>query len=251
MNHGCYRYNLANVTREIANVNKLEAKHGWLITSASDDNAFPSPSITMTYRSELQLFFHPLSFGDAGSESSHAPLSLTYIGDTATPHPSPLTTTKRFFLQLLRAHLQCLPRSSTSVSTLLGLVRSGWDVACAVAEGVRALEVEGITEESILGDERLSLQTTVLLPSVMSKVKIIFEIGVGISENTVNAAVGARAEVVYGEKYNEPRMGEFLMHKCGEQVADKADVKSWGEAVSELRERLIARGRRGQRLDYD
>lgn len=232
-------------------VKALESKHGWLITSSSADESSTSPSLTMSYLSDLQLFFHPLSFSPTASSASNMPISLTYIGEAAIPTSRPLTTTKRFFLQLLRATLHCLPQHSTSVIALLDLVKSGWNLALAISEGVQSLEIEGLTEERILGDELMSITTTLLLHKLRSKVNVVFDVSVTVENMKVKAAVRARVETVYGEKYNETRMSEFMMEKCAGGKLEETSMGCWSDAVVELRERLIARGRKGQRIDYD
>ena len=59
------------------------------------------------------------------------------------------------------------------------------------------------------------------------------------------------AQVVYGERFNEAKMGEFLRSRCGDVVelernmnGDGEGKKGWGEAAVELGERLLARGRK-------
>lgn len=84
-------------------VKSLEDTYGWTITTATSS----PPTVTMTYKSSLQLFFHPSAFRNPGQEASNrpnAPIGLTYTGTT-----QPLPTTLRFFLQLLRASLHALP----------------------------------------------------------------------------------------------------------------------------------------------
>ena len=73
----------------------------------------------MTYKSSLQLYFHPSAFFTTSttmtqpSNRSNASIGLTYINAT-----QPLSTTLRFFLQLLRASLQALPPVSYTHLTL-------------------------------------------------------------------------------------------------------------------------------------
>jgi kinetochore protein Spc7/SPC105 len=229
-------------------VSALTRKYGWLITSAS---MTPHHLLEMTYLSDLQLCFNPFAFKGGSAEMELDPLlSLSYIGDKEGPQAQPLTTGKRFFLQLIRAHIHSLVPSETSIQTLLGLVSSGWNTALALATGVHSLEIEGICEESIVNDETIAVQSYILLPKLRSKVRVTFEVAVETSGGTLDACVRVKADVVYGELYNEPKMGEYLSQWVGDKILEPDGMRAWGEAVMSLKEQLIARGRKGNRLDY-
>lgn len=224
----------------IAKVTALEQTHGWTIASAS------STMVTMSYQSDLELYFQPSAFA-TGTDASNASISLSYIGDSATPHPRPLTTSKRFFLQMIRAQLHCIPQSQIRIAELLQLIKQGWASALAVAEGVRWLEHNHITEESILSDERMSISSYMLLPALQTKVKVTFEVGVNLGMKGVDTEVNARAELVYGEKYSEEKMSAFLRDYSGKEVKDEKHMVVWAEAVQDLSNRLKLTGRKGER----
>ncbi|KAJ4362170.1 hypothetical protein N0V95_001518 [Ascochyta clinopodiicola] len=223
-----------------AKVAALETAHGWSITSAS------STSITMTHLSDLELYFQPQCFS-TGSSTPNGSISLAYIGDSAQPRPRPLTTSKRFFLQLIRAQLHCIPQGQTSISAVLALVKNGWSTALAVAEGVRWLEHSYVTEESILSDERMGVQADMLLPGLQTKVRVSFEIGVELSATGAATDVGVKADVVYGEKYGEEKMGAFLRDFCGAVVRPERDMTVWADGLLDLALRLKKTGRKGER----
>ena len=87
------------------NVNVLEKTHDWIIIFIAES------VLTMIYNRTLQLFFISSSFvSEAVSliTSENASISLIYIINAHIYHPQPLTTEKRFFLQMMRAQLQCL-----------------------------------------------------------------------------------------------------------------------------------------------
>lgn len=201
----------------------------------------------MTHINDLELYFQPLAFA-TGADTPNASISLTYVGDSASPHSRPLTTSKRFFLQLIRAYLHCIPQSQTRVADLLSLVKTAWATARAVAEGVRWLDHTSITDEYILSDERMAVSTNVVLPAVQTKVKIVFEIGVSLGTSGVETEVGAKAELVYGEKYSQEKMGAFLRDFCGSQVKDEKDMTVWADAVLDLAARLRQTGAKGERV---
>lgn len=222
---------LANKRTE--SIESLERTYGWSITSAASS----PPTVTMTYKSQLQLFFHPAAFA-SNAKSNNKPISLTY-----TPNQQ-LSTTLRFFLQLLRAALQALPQSSTRVADLLALVSGGWDTALSVREAERRLHLEGMTESRIVSDERLCISSRLLLPKVRTKVRVSFDVGASVSVNEgesmeLSTSVEPSVKVVYGEQYNDKKMTEFLQKEVGN------GIEGWDGAVRELRERLLARGVKG------
>ena len=200
----------------------------------------------MTHLNDLELYFVPSVFA-TGENTPNGSISLAYIGDSATPHPRSLTTSKRFFLQLIRAHLHGIPQSQTRISSLLSLVKNAWATAIAVAEGVRWLEHSYITEESILSDERMAISTNMLLPTLQTKIKATFEVGVGLGKEGFETDVDIKAEVVYGEKYGEEKMGAFLRDFCGNEVKDEKSMSVWADGMLDLAARLKKTGRKGER----
>ena len=212
-------------------VKSLEDTYGWTITTATSS----PPTVTMTYKSSLQLFFHPSAFRNPGQEASNrpnAPIGLTYTGTT-----QPLPTTLRFFLQLLRASLHALPQCTTKVSSLLHFVSSGWTTALAVAESERRLAIEGLTETRIVSDERLSIASLILLPKTKTKVRISFDILAAIGEGlALSESVEVDVRVVYGETLNEKKLKEVLQGNVS------GGVDGWESAVREVKAMLLSKG---------
>ena len=212
----------------------LEEQYGWSITSASSS----PPTVTMTYRNQLQIFFHPAAFLQPDQQNldrPNAPIGLIY---TLT---KPLGTTLRFFLQLLRASLQALPQSSTRVSDLLHLVSNGWETAQSVAEAERRLNIEGMTEARIISDESLSISSLLLLPQARTKVRVTLDVSAAVGAGDedgleLSTTVSSAVKVVYGESYNEKKMSDFVAKEIGD------GFEGWDGVVRDLRERLIARG---------
>jgi len=246
-------WSAAEVNALKAKVDALEAQHGWRITSASDS------TLTMTYRNDLQLFFTPSAFANTNCTNANAPISLTYIGDSATlRRPIPLPTHSRFFLQFLRAHLQCLPQSQTTPRALLTFVSTGWDKACSLDREVRALSFAARTAARIRSDEVMDVTAVVVLKGVSTKVEVGFEVSVvvvgGDESNGVDmemvVKVRPRTRVVYGEMYKEDRMTEFVRGKVEMVVKARAgrgeeQGQQWTDAVRDLRRKLVAQGRKG------
>ncbi|KAF1973053.1 Spc7-domain-containing protein [Bimuria novae-zelandiae CBS 107.79] len=237
----CRGWTTTEVNELQVKVTALEIKYGWSITSASGN------MITMTYMNDLELYFQPSAFATS-SNTPNASISLSYVGDSAAPRPRPLTTSKRFFLQLIRAHLHCITQSQTRIKELLDLIKNGWAAACAVAEGVHFLSLNYITEETILSDERMAVSSNMLLPALQTKVRVSFEIGVSLAGGTAETVVECKADLVYGEKFKTEKMGAFLENFCGKNLKEKNDMSVWADAILDLAERLKATGRKGERV---
>ncbi|KAI4750817.1 Spc7-domain-containing protein [Aureobasidium sp. EXF-3400] len=230
------RFTFAN--KPIASVAQLEKQTGWAIASASGAN------LTMTYKNTLQLYFNTTSFKVTSSAQAksptNSPISLTHIT------PASPTTEKRFFLQLMRAQLQCLDQNTISVKQLLGFVQRGWDTASLIAEQVRCLTLEQLVNVSILSDERLAIDVCILLPKVETKVKVGLRLTATLSDPEaddldIKHEIDVDATVVYGEPYNEKNMSEFV----GKRVRGQGS-EGWDATVRELKMRLVATGRKGR-----
>lgn len=201
----------------------------------------------MTYNRTLQLFFTPSFFTPSGSQSDaisreNAPISLTYIADAHEYHPQPLTTEKRFFLQIVRAQLQCLQQPQTKVKDLLSFVRNSWETACTITNEAKTLGVSYITEPTITSDEVMAIHSTILLRAIRTKVEVVFEVRVRSGEGVFDLGVTVKsgAKVVYGEDLKEKKMTEFLESK----IKGVKGHGVWAQAVGELEQRLLARGRK-------
>ena len=199
------------------------------------------------YGRDLQLLFTPSSFlpnndDDNSYQSENAPISLTYKADTDENHPQPLTTEKRFFLQIIQAQLQCLQKSQTKPKDLLAFVGGSWNAACNIAEEVNALGVSYITETTITADEVMRVHSVIFLKEMKTKADLVFEIRVRSGEGVDfwHLNVKPTVKVCYGETLNEKKMSEFLESR----IRGVEGYGVWNQAVKELEERLIARGRK-------
>lgn len=238
----CRGWSSTEVSSLHANVTALEDSRGWTIVSAAE------PALTMIYNRTLQLFFAPSSFEskDSVATSEKSPISLTYIADAREYHPQPLTTEKRFFLQIMRAQLQCLQQSQTKVKDLLAFVSSSWEIASTIAEQARILGVSYITEPTIKSDEVMAIRSFILLNAMKTKVEVVFEVKVRSGDGIASLGIGVKssAKVCYGEGLKEKKMGEFLESKIAGKGKGAKERGVWAKAVGELEERLVVRGKK-------
>lgn len=94
----------------------------------------------------------------------------------------------------------------------------------------------------------MAISANMLLPTLQTKVKVTFEIGVNLGSNGVETEVTAKAELVYGEKFKTEKMSAFLENFCGTKVKEEKDMSVWADALLDLVDRLKATGRKGERV---
>lgn len=205
----------------------------------------------MTYRKEIELVFDASSFlANNSSSPAKQPVSsridLWYIGANREWNPLPLTAEKDFFLQSIRDHIRGLPQNQTQLKDLLNAVSVSWNKASKVVEDICLLTISCPTEVSKTSDDSILIKSSLLIAPLTTKVEINFHLTSTSGENGIDVDISPRATVVYGERFNEPKMGEFLLNRCGDVVEEKghATKDSWGIAVAELGEKLLARGRK-------
>lgn len=141
-------------------VREIEHQTGWSIiaaTSASSGST-AGPSLSMSYRSQLQLMFYPAAFytGPANkkpeSESTNMPLELRYHpGDAKKPTPFiHLTPIASLVLKSLQNHLTTIHQPTTAPKHMLRFISEAWDLVLDLEEETRMLEFCGVTKLKLL-----------------------------------------------------------------------------------------------------
>jgi len=199
----------------------------------------------MTYRKEVELVF------DASAFQSHSPqtkkpsnsrIDLWYIAANRELNALPLTPDKEFFLQNIRDHIRGLPQAQTPVKDLLFAVSEAWNKTNAVQDDIRLLNVSCPTNISKMSDSSIMIRAMLLIAPLTTKVEVEWKVTCHNVEQGIGIEIEPSAKVVYGERFNEPKMREFLLARCGSGVEERK--VSWGAAVAELGEKLLARGRK-------
>ncbi|RDW75874.1 hypothetical protein BP5796_06695 [Coleophoma crateriformis] len=233
----------AEKIREESRVDKIEEEHGWTITGVSGS------TISMTYRKEIELVFDASSFmshNGSTAQPMSSRIDLWYIAANREPNPLPLTAEREFFLQSIRDHVRGLPQSQTSVKSMLDSVGIAWNKANAVVDDIRLLNTSCLTDISKTSDSSIVIQSSLLIAQLETKVKIAFELLSQSGESGLEVEINPNAYVVYGEKFNEPKIREFLLNRLGNRVTEKGsgDKETWAGAIAELAEKLLARGKK-------
>jgi kinetochore protein Spc7/SPC105 len=226
----------------IEKVDQIEKAHGWTITGVS------GTTTSMTYRKEIELVFDASSFfdGPRTKQIENSRVDIWYIAASRELCPVPLTPELDFFLKNIRDHVRGLPQAQTPIRNLLREVSTAWNKASAVASSIRLLKVSCPTEITTTSDNSILVKQMLLIAPLTTKVEITFQLTCRSSSDGITVGVSPSAAVVYGERFNEPKMGEFLLSRCGNCIEEKgqATKASWGAAVAELGEKLLARGRK-------
>ncbi|KAL2000052.1 hypothetical protein VTN02DRAFT_3615 [Thermoascus thermophilus] len=158
----CRGWSVKEVNALKASVQDIESRTGWSILSATPSPGSPAgPSVTMRYRNELRILFHPGAFrvphsaarSADGDTQMNMPLELTYSPSHALASASSqLTPTKSLLLKSLRKHLASIPQSSVEPRQLLRFVSEAWDLAQTVEEEIRVLGFCGVTRLKLVDD---------------------------------------------------------------------------------------------------
>jgi len=106
----------------------------------------------MSYRSQLQIKFHPGAFAtkNPNADRTNLPLELSFInGKPASPIAS-------LVLHSLRSHLATIQQSNVAPKQLLHFVSSAWDRALGLENEARMLEFCGVTRLTLSGPTEAS-----------------------------------------------------------------------------------------------
>lgn len=204
-------------------VDAMEKKHGWAISGLSGS------SLSMTYRREIELLI------DVGS---FRPVDVRFAPGSREQQAS---TDMQFMIRYIGQRVRTLSTVGASqLSDLLRMVGKGWDKARLVARQISRINMVFPTKVAQTSETSLSVTSRLLLVPL----KTLIEVGLrldgsdGSDDNDV-MAVSVSARVVYGEQFNEGKMGEFLAARIGQRVEAGQD---WSDAFVELRRRLVAKG---------
>ncbi|KAI9807862.1 MAG: hypothetical protein M1825_005168 [Sarcosagium campestre] len=225
----------------------MEEKHGWTITAARGS------ILTTRFRGEILLEFDMSSFlpndkvsRPAQQENGH--IALSYIGNDNTSEDSfsQGSVGRQFFADRITKRLLEIEQREWKVQDLLTFVSDCWTTASAVTKEEDHLNMHFPTGVVVSAGDALSIRSTMLLPNLATKVEVLFDVDCGFAKGENILLVKPTARVVYGERYNQPRMCEFLAASISASVSlEKVEGKmSWCEAVQDLEQRLIARGKK-------
>jgi kinetochore protein Spc7/SPC105 len=238
-NHSIYGKILIYST---AKVDSLEQEYGWTITGVS------GTTTSMTYRGEIELVFDASSFKSRkqGLRTQDSRVDLWYIAANRELNPQPLTPEKDFFLQNIRDHIRGLPQAETYIKDLLNSVSEAWKRASAAVNDIRCLKLNYPSETTKTSDSSIVVRSSLLLVPLATKVELSFELSTYSTESGIDVHIAPAARVIYGERFNEPKMVEYLVSRIGTSInaEDAHGSGTWGGVATELAEKLLARGKK-------
>ncbi|PIG69311.1 hypothetical protein AARAC_006757 [Aspergillus arachidicola] len=152
----CRGWSAKEISELKESVHKIERQTGWSIISATSPSSSPAgPLVTMSYRNQLQLSFHPGAFFIDNSNSQplatkeKMPIELKYSPQGRTKsacHSSPLSPIGLLVLKSLQNELAIIPQSKTAPKQMLHFVAQAWDLVLNLEEEARMLEFCGATK---------------------------------------------------------------------------------------------------------
>ncbi|KAI9038549.1 kinetochore-microtubule binding complex subunit SPC105 [Aspergillus affinis] len=154
----CRGWNAKEISELKDSVHKIERQTGWSIVSATSSSMSPGPVVTMSYRAQLDLTFHPGAFysaNDAEQSSSNsdekmgAPIELKYHprnGAKAATQLSKLSSIALLVLKSLQNHIANLSQPKVAPKHLLHFISEAWDLMLNLEEEARMLEFCGVTK---------------------------------------------------------------------------------------------------------
>jgi len=205
---------------------------------------------SMTYRKDIELVFDASSFKANAlsniTKPANSRIDLWYIAANREHNPLPLTAEKEFLLQCIRDHVRGLPQAQTEIKTLLNAVSVAWNKATKVVDDIHLLNIICPTVVTKTSDNSILVKSMLLIAPLTTKVELAFSLISHSTEDGFDVEISPTATVVYGERFNEPKMREFLLNRLGNYVQEKREGPnvSWASAVIELGDKLLARGRK-------
>ena len=208
----------------------IEKAHGWNITSMSGSE------LCMTYRKEIELVFDVAAL-ESSELTSQIELHAIDKDDEST-----FSHDKTFFVTSIRDHIRALPQGSTSIAQMLRMVSAAWDKAGLVFAEIGKVNVMFPTKVASTSDTNMCISTSIMLPPLQTRVEVDFTLSRLVGEEGVDFGIASQARVVYGETFNVGKLEEYMATRVGNKLG--ALEEEWVDVLTELRERLIARGRK-------
>ncbi|KAI1774658.1 Spc7-domain-containing protein [Hypoxylon cercidicola] len=241
----CKGWTASDVNALKAKVQDIEKQTGWALTSSTKDC-----SLILSYQRDIELLFNTPAF--AGLTPGNARIDVWYVAANRDRNPQPATPEKEYFVDCIRDHLKGLVQAQTKPKDLLDMVSGAWKKAKYITENVRILNSTFITKVTRTSSSSMAIRATVLLAPLKTKVELTFAIHGQSAQNGIEFTIKPEAQVVYGEQFKVDKIVEFLQTKIGTCVdsehaygnGERSNLMTWSDTVVELKERLLARGKK-------
>ncbi|RAK97832.1 kinetochore-microtubule binding complex subunit SPC105 [Aspergillus ibericus CBS 121593] len=257
----CRGWSAKEISELKDSVRNIERQTGWSIISAKSEESPAGPTVTMSYRNQLQLTFHPASFQSdiqtTSPELKYAPTSGT---KRAAPTP-PLSPISLLVLKSLQNHITTTQSSTITPKQLLRFISQAWDLTLKLEEEARMLEFCGVTKLKLLEVEdtpslraRCTLLSPITKPSTASQTKRRIDVDFAVKTRILNnpdeqtgkiGILDIQTDVLASKVYgfgsgnkagiSETEMRSILSTGLGEKTSDlQLGGGVWSTAVRKL-----------------
>ncbi len=166
----------------------------------------------------------------------------------------PSTSIKSLFIQVLNEHLRLSAGNVLRPPEMLTLISTIWTQAVSISKEIQALNRYHLVDVVTVPEESAAtVKAPLLLPALKTKIAITFSVTISIPDGQSGPAITVtpRASVVYGNRFDEEKMGAFLASILQRQASGTAqkpyvDSGRWVEAVRALSAALLAQGHKGK-----
>ncbi|KAF7594777.1 hypothetical protein BBP40_008280 [Aspergillus hancockii] len=196
----CRGWSAKEISELKESVHKVERQTGWSIISATPSNSPAGPLVTMSYRHQLQLSFHPGAFSmPNGNNQPPAPDDKPPIELRYSPHdgtksivPAPqLSPIGMLVLKSLQNELPTIRQSEISPKQILRFLAQAWDLVLSLEEETRMLGFCGVT--------RLKLSEVEGKPSLRARCMLL-EVSAGKVSSKAQNSGSRRIDVDFAVK---------------------------------------------------
>ena len=208
--------------------------------------------MTLTHRHAISLMLRPSSFApnnptasSSSSDQVNGPIFLSYIADEALDRPIRESSANKFFVEGINANLQSLEQSRIRPINLLNSIATSWTKAQIVQEEIRQLNQLCFAETIVRSEKCLEVKSALLLTRKETKLQVTFEINIHANADGLDMSLDVTTAVVYGERFNESKMREFLRTRIRNEIQCASIEKgTWARALSSLKDKLEAQERK-------
>ena len=230
---------------------EIEHRWGWTIASIAGS------VIQMTYKRQLLLALRVPSCNSPTESDSLSSVEVALCNSILTAKPQPERQEPSeyiyvFFINLINEHLRAKGQSVHNMADMFALISNLWSKAVTLAEEVRSLHLFYPSSVTVNPEKTgVLLQLPVLLPSLRTKLALIFEINCSALNSQQNPVVSVlpHAAIVYGNRFDEGKMKDFLARRICQNVSAGAQESKtggrWIEAVEALSDALASQGQKG------
>ncbi|KAE8149380.1 hypothetical protein BDV25DRAFT_3511 [Aspergillus avenaceus] len=262
----CRGWSATEISELKESVHKIERRTGWSIVSATSTGAPAGPLVTLSYRDQLQLSFHPGAFingtnDQQTSAEERTPIELKYRpqdGLMSSKKASQLSPIAMLVLKSLNNELAITKQRETHPKQILRFVAQAWDLTLKLEEEARMLEFCGVTKlrfSEVESTPSLRARCTLLeVPSKKTKnssarrIDVDFAVKTRIQKGdagqigTLDFETDVIASKVYGfgtgssTGISESEMRKILRKELGEQQLGNG---VWSKAVHTLTAKIF------------